>query len=177
MEQFKVIVSEHYELLFKFAMSLTRGESEARALTQETFYVWATTDHSRRDIANIKVWLFATMRRRFSLRRNLSETAEAPEDVAELPAFCPEVVKQLDWEQMLSALAEVDEQDQPAVALFYFGDFSYRDIALILGAAEGAVKYHIARGLGQLREILSGRETYCEEWDLSSTLLMEQAGP
>jgi len=33
--------AEHYEALFKFAMSLTRAESDAEELTQQTFYVWA----------------------------------------------------------------------------------------------------------------------------------------
>jgi hypothetical protein len=37
-----MIVREHYEPLFRFAMTLTRVESDARDLTQQTFYVWAT---------------------------------------------------------------------------------------------------------------------------------------
>ena len=49
-EQFETIVSEHYEPLFRFAMSLTHAESDARDLTQQTFYVWAAKGHQLRDI-------------------------------------------------------------------------------------------------------------------------------
>jgi len=38
-DQFEAIVSEHYQPLFRFAMSLTRAESDAQDLTQQTFYV------------------------------------------------------------------------------------------------------------------------------------------
>ena len=41
-DQFEAIVSEHYEPLYRFAMSLTGAESDARDLTQHTFYIWAT---------------------------------------------------------------------------------------------------------------------------------------
>ena len=55
---------------------------------------------------------------------------------------------------MLSALAKVDEVYQAAVALFYLEDCSYKDIAAILEVPIGTVKSRIARGIGQLREIL-----------------------
>jgi DNA-directed RNA polymerase specialized sigma subunit, sigma24 homolog len=49
-DPFETIVGEHYEPLFRFALSLTRMESDARDLTQQTFYVWATKGHQLRDI-------------------------------------------------------------------------------------------------------------------------------
>src|SRR5437867_4227654 len=64
-EQFEAIVCEHYEPLFRFAISLTREESDARDLTQQTFYVWATKGHQLRDISKVKTWLFTTLHRTF----------------------------------------------------------------------------------------------------------------
>ena len=55
---------------------------------------------------------------------------------------------------MLSALARVDEVYRAPVALFYLDDCSYKDIAAILAVPVGTVKSRIARGIGQLREIL-----------------------
>src|SRR5262245_34364593 len=50
---FEAIVNEHYAPLFRFAMSLTRSESDACDLTQQTFYVWAKKGHQLRDISKV----------------------------------------------------------------------------------------------------------------------------
>src|SRR5688572_15564417 len=64
-DPFEAIVTEHYEPLYRFALSLTRAESDACDLTQQTFYVWATKGHQLRDRAKIKTWLFTTLYRSF----------------------------------------------------------------------------------------------------------------
>jgi len=156
-DQFEAIVSDHYEPLFRFALSLTRVESDARDLTQQTFYVWATKGHQLRDISKVKTWLFTTMHRTFLLscrsrskysHHNLEEVRE------ELPAFDPEFANQLDVSQVLAALGSMDEVYRGAVSLFYLEDCPYKDIAAILEVPVGTVKSRIARGIAQLREIL-----------------------
>lgn len=63
----------------------------------------------------------------------------------------------MDSPQVLPALAKVDETYQAAVTLYYLEDYSYKDIAFMLGVPVGTVKSRIARGIAQLREIvLSG---------------------
>ena len=156
-DQFEVIVSEHYEALFRFAMSLTRAESDASDLTQQTFYVWATKGHQVRDISKVKTWLFTTLYRIFlqAQRRHNRFPHHALEEVAEqLPALSVEHGKQADCSEVLRALAKLDELYQPSVALFYLEDYSYKDIAAILGIPLGTVKSRIARGIAHLREIL-----------------------
>jgi RNA polymerase sigma-70 factor (ECF subfamily) len=156
-DQFEMIVGEHYEPLFRFAMSLTRSESDARDLTQQTFYVWATKGHQLREISKVKTWLFTTLHRAFleAQRRQSRFSHHDWEGVAEeLPAISPAQADQVDSSQMLSALAGVDEVYQAAVALFYLDDCSYKEIAAILDVPIGTVKSRIARGIAQLREIL-----------------------
>jgi RNA polymerase sigma-70 factor (ECF subfamily) len=156
-DQFEAIVSDHYEPLYKFAMSLTRSESDARDLTQHAFYVWATKGHQLRDISKVKTWLFTTLHRAFleARRRQIRFPQHHLEEVSEqLPALCPEPASQSDWFNVLSALAKVDEVYQAAVALCYLEDYSYKDIAGILDVPVGTVKSRIFRGITQLREIL-----------------------
>ena len=152
-----MVVGDHYEPLFRFAMSLTRAESDAWDLTQQTFYVWATKGHQLRDLSKAKTWLFTTLHRAFleARRRQIRFPHEDLEEVSEqLPALSPELADQVDSSQVLSALARVDEVYQAAVALFYLDDCSYREIAEILAVPVGTVKSRIARGIMQLREIL-----------------------
>jgi RNA polymerase sigma-70 factor (ECF subfamily) len=191
-DQFETIVSEHYEPLFRFAMSLTRCESDARDLTQHTFYVWATKGHQLRDISKVKTWLFTTLHRAFlETRRRKSKFShdELEEVLDKLPVLSTEAAIQADCSQVLPALARVDEVYRAAVALFYLENYSYPDIAAILDVPIGTVKSRIARGIGQLKEILlaegchdSSRIKHAvpfiaagirEEWDFSSTRLQE----
>ena len=44
---FESLVASYYEPLYQFAYSLARDEADACDLTQETFCIWATTDHDR----------------------------------------------------------------------------------------------------------------------------------
>ena len=156
-DQFEAIVCEHYELLYRFAMSLARVEADARDLTQQTFYVWATKGHQLRDPSKVKTWLFTTLHRAFlETRRRQSRFIhdELESVLDQLPVVSPEFANQADSSQVLPALARVDEVYQAAVALFYLEDCPYQDIAVILEVPIGTVKSRIARGIAQLREIL-----------------------
>jgi len=156
-DRFESIVDDHYEPLYRFAMSLTRSESDAGDLTQHTFYVWATKGHQLRDISKVKTWLFTILHRTFlegRRRQTRFSHCELSESENELIEAAPEIVSELDHFQMLGALAQVDEGYRAAVALFYLEDSSYKDIAEILQIPIGTVKSRISRGLGQLREIL-----------------------
>jgi len=157
-EHFEAMVSDHYESLFRFALSLTRTESDALDLTQQTFCVWAEKGHQLRDKTKARTWLFTTLHRAFlNTRRRQTRFPHHSFDevLTELPALIAEPVDQADCSAVLPALAKIDEVYQAAVALFYLEDCSYKDIASILDVPVGTVKSRIARGIVQLREILS----------------------
>jgi RNA polymerase sigma factor (sigma-70 family) len=157
-EQFEAIVTDYYEPLFRFAMSLTRTESDARDLTQQTFYVWAEKGHQLRDPSKAKSWLFTTLHRAFLGLRQRStrfphhELDEVAMD--ELPVSWSEAADAADSGQVLVALQKVDSVYQAAVALFYLKECSYQEISQILEVPMGTVKSRIARGVAQLRDIL-----------------------
>jgi len=58
---FEKLVDDYHVLLYRFALGLTRKESDAEDLTQQTFYVWALKGHQLRDPAKIKTWLFTSL--------------------------------------------------------------------------------------------------------------------
>ncbi len=150
-------MSDHYEALYRFALSLTRAEADARDLTQHTFYIWATKGHQLLDRSKVKTWLYTTLHRAFlqGRRRNTRFSHQDLDEVAEqLPAVSPVLADRVDSLQVLHALARVDEVYRAAVALFYLEDCAYKDIAVILDVPVGTVKSRIARGIAQLREVL-----------------------
>jgi RNA polymerase sigma-70 factor (ECF subfamily) len=168
---FEAIVSEHYDVLYRFALTLTRVESDACDLTQHTFYVWAMKGQQMRDPAKAKSWLFTTLYRAFlAVRRKqdrFPHLALTADDAEAMPAESPDPARQADAGQVLPALAKVDEIFQSALALYYLDDCSYKEIAAILNVPVGTVKSRIARGIIQLREILNGDQSCADslKWD------------
>ncbi len=155
---FQVLVEQHYETLYQFAMSLSHSEADAWDLTQQTFYTWATKGDQLRDTSKVKTWLFTTLHRAFLQTRRRQARfphCEIAEAEADLPQLSPVEVYQLDSAQALEALARVDEIYQAPLALYYLEDFPYKEIAEILRVPVGTVKSRIARGLQQLRRLLA----------------------
>src|SRR5437867_1948542 len=121
-DDFELIVSRHYEPLYRFALSLTRTVADACDLTQQTFYLWASKGHQLRDRSKAKSWLFTTLHREFlNLRRRAMrfphvELSDANE---ELPVVALEMVHTLDAARLLEFLGQIQEQYRVALRLFY----------------------------------------------------------
>jgi len=155
---FESLVGRFYSPLYQFAFSLTRTEADACDLTQQTFAIWASKGHQLRDASKVKTWLFTTLHREFldSKRRQTRfphldlETTEP-----ELPFISPSAISSLDVAQIMDALSRVDDVFQAPVALFYLQDYSYNEIAEVLGVPLGTVKSRLARGIAQLQQLLA----------------------
>src|ERR1043165_1344546 len=107
---FDSLVNLHYASLYRFAMSLTRKESDASDLTQQTFYIWAAKGHQLQDVTKVKAWLFTTLHREFMAterRKSHFPHYELDEVNAELPNLDPELVLRLDARSVVGFLAQV----------------------------------------------------------------------
>lgn len=155
---FERLVEEHHAPLYRFAMSLSRDESEAADLVQETFYIWAVKGHQLTDPSRAKSWLFTTLHREFlGKRRRLVRFPhhELSEVETELPDVPPAPPERLDWGVLAECLAKIDPAFHAPVALFYLEDYSYNEIAAILEVPLGTVKSRISRGIGQLQQLFA----------------------
>ena len=154
---FEKIVDAHYEPLYRFALSLARTEHAAADLTQQTFFLWASRGHQLRDAAKVKSWLFTTLYREFlSLhRRDLRfPQADLDGETAELPAEPCSIADSIDGAAVVAALQQVDEVYRAPLTLFYLEEFSYREIADVLGIPAGTVMSRLSRGKAMLRKLL-----------------------
>jgi RNA polymerase sigma-70 factor (ECF subfamily) len=154
-DDFEQIVSQYYEPLYRFALSLTRTEADASDLTQQTFYIWATKGHQLRDRGKVKSWLFTILHRQFLSIRKRSihfpqiELCEANE---ELPVVSPEAINRLEAARVLELLGQLQEPYRAAISLFYMEDYSYKEIADILQIPLGTVRSRISRGIALLQQ-------------------------
>ena len=160
---FEQLVGAHYAPLFRFALSLTQREAEAWDLVQQTFLLWAKKSHQLRDVTKAKSWLFTTLHREFlGTRRRENrfsqlDTDDGEVELRETTAIPP---SQLDAATVLNGLAQVDEVFRSPLALFYFDDLAYHEIAEVLQIPIGTVMSRLARGKTRLRRLLeSERES------------------
>jgi RNA polymerase sigma factor (sigma-70 family) len=159
---FNNLVTEHYQSLYRFALSLSRKESDACDLTQQTFYVWAAKGHQLQDGTKAKTWLFTTLYRQFlegQRRQTRFPHYELEEVTDELPQLSPELVDHLDAVTAVDLLDQIEPVYRAPVALFYLEEHSYKEIAEILEVPIGTVKSRIARGIGRLQSLLTSRAT------------------
>jgi RNA polymerase sigma-70 factor (ECF subfamily) len=154
-DSFEEVVSQYYESLYKFAMSLTGAEADACDLTQQTFYVWATKGQQLRDRGKIKSWLFTTLYREFLRgRRKTVRFQQVEISEEQLPVVTPTMVNELDAATVVKLLAQLTEPYRAAVSLFYLEEHSYKEIADILEVPIGTVRSRLSRGLEQLQELI-----------------------
>jgi RNA polymerase sigma-70 factor (ECF subfamily) len=155
---FEKLVEEFYMPLYRFALSLSRNESDAFDLTQQTFYAWAAKGHQLRDASKVKTWLFTTLYREFLQKKRRDDRfVETDEETvfAEPLQISPSIVNEIDAAIVQKALHQLDERYRAPVTLFYMEQHSYREIADILSLPIGTVMSRISRGKAELRRRLS----------------------
>jgi RNA polymerase sigma-70 factor (ECF subfamily) len=158
---FEEIVARYYPMLYRFALSLTRNESDACDLTQETFSIWAKKGHLLRDTTKVKSWLFTTLYREFisGLRRETRwPKREISEVEDELPVMAPEAPDAIEAAEVMKALQALDETFRAPLTLFYLQEQSYEEIAQILDVPVGTVMSRLSRGKQKLQQALARRE-------------------
>ncbi|MEO7725146.1 MAG: RNA polymerase sigma factor [Chthoniobacterales bacterium] len=155
---FGKLVEDYYQPLYRFALSLSRKESDASDLTQQTFFLWAAKGHQLRDATKVKSWLFTSLYREFLGRKRqqdrLVDIEDNPEAI-EAQAVPASVVEQLDGDIAQDALFALEEIYRAPLTLFYLQQISYKEIAETLEIPIGTVMSRISRGKAQLRKALA----------------------
>jgi RNA polymerase sigma factor (sigma-70 family) len=155
---FERLVEEYYMPLYRFALSLSRKESDAADLTQQTFFLWASKGHQLRDGSKVKTWLFTSLYREFLGRKRQQDRFVDTESTAAVigaQAIPASVVNQLDGDIVHRALLDLDEVYRAPLTLFYLQQHSYKEIAEMLEIPIGTVMSRISRGKEQLRQVLA----------------------
>jgi RNA polymerase sigma-70 factor (ECF subfamily) len=149
------LVDDYYAPLYRYAYRLTGSAADADDLTQEAFCKAQTHLGQLRDAARARPWLFSILRNAYlhRARADRQQRRVALEDAAEVPEppAGDDALPDIDPERLQQALAELPEGFRSPVILFYFEDFSYRDIAEQMDLPIGTVMSRLARAKAHLR--------------------------
>jgi len=149
----KQLVDQYYGPLYRFAYRLAGSVNEAEDLTQEAFCKAQQNLSQLRDGAKAKAWLFRILRNVYlhKVRAQNSHPVTSLEQLNEVADRRSESPTEVDSEQLQKALNEMPEGFRTPIVLYYFEDFSYRDIADQMELPIGTVMSRLARAKGFLR--------------------------
>jgi len=146
----------HLRQLYATAYRLTRNAADAEDLVQETYLRAFRAFEAYTPGTNIRAWLFTILyRARTDSFRKAGRSPRTVEIVNDGPAVAPpQDALARGQEDIARALAGLPEAFRAAVLLRDVQDFSYDEIARILGIPIGTVMSRIHRGRALLRDAL-----------------------
>jgi RNA polymerase sigma-70 factor, ECF subfamily len=150
------LVAAFYEPLYRYAFRLSGSPQEAEDLTQEAFCQAQNKLGQLRDESRAKAWLFSILRNAYlhRVRASKQEHRVPFDSLGEIPDRPSEPLVDVDPIQLQKALGELPEAFRTPVILYYFEEFSYREIAEQMEVPLGTVMSRLARAKSFLRQRL-----------------------
>lgn len=158
------LVEQHYVLIYRYLYRLSGSAEDAEDLTQQTFLTAQTKLHQLRDSSRTRGWLCTIARNAYlKSRRSGGGTAVVSLDDVGDPADAPPTESVIDKEELQNTLNELPEEFRTPLILFYFDEFTYKEIADQLEVPIGTVMSRLARAKSYLRRRLSAQKTAAVE--------------
>jgi RNA polymerase sigma-70 factor (ECF subfamily) len=142
-------------------LKVVRDPSQAEEVAQEVFVeLWRLAARFDGTKGSARSWA-ATLAHRRAIDRVRSEQSSRDREAREVArapldhdVVVAEVESSLDQARVRRALARLSAIQREAVELAYFGGHTYKEVAVVLGVAEGTVKSRIRDGMIRLRDEL-----------------------
>jgi RNA polymerase sigma-70 factor (ECF subfamily) len=159
-EIFEMEAMRHLDDLFRTAKRLTRSETDAEDLVQETFMqAWKSFDHYEVG-TNCRAWLYKILFNKFDhYRRKKYTQAKYIQEADDLTflsaAYCAPLPEHLTDTEVITALGRLPDHYRSVVLLADVQEFDYKEVAVILDIPIGTVMSRLNRGRAQLKKSLS----------------------
>ncbi len=148
-------------LIHGIVLRVVRNPAQSEEVTQEVFLeIWRLAPRFDASKGSVKSWMAAIAHRRAVDRVRSEQSARDREDrefslaVEDDDPMVEVLENRLASERVQRALEALTETQRAAIELAYFGGHTYREVAVLLGIAEGTAKTRIRDGLIRLRDHL-----------------------
>jgi RNA polymerase sigma-70 factor (ECF subfamily) len=158
MQEFEAMAMPYMNALYRAAGRRLGNQTEAEDVVQETYLQAWMSFHRFEAGTNFRAWMFKIMAN--TILRHYSKTwrlvTGEDEAMFNLLPYEPPVAQELRDETVLAALNDVLEQFRTVILLADVQEFSYQEVAAVLGIPVGTVMSRLNRGRKRLRPALSG---------------------
>jgi RNA polymerase sigma-70 factor, ECF subfamily len=140
--------------------AVVRDPAQSEEVTQEVLLdVWRSASRFNPELGSAGSWVMTLAHRRAVDRvRSEQKAAERELRVTSAAIAYDEVTEaveaRLDRERVRRCLGSLTELQRESVTLAYYGGYTYREVAELLGVAVGTVKTRMRDGLIRLRDCL-----------------------
>src|SRR5215831_16958117 len=146
--------------VFGVVRSVVRDSSQAEEVSQEVLLeVWRCAPRFQPGRGSAMAWVTTIAHRRAvdrvrSERRSAERQQRAASHQVAYDEVAERVEARLDQERVRHCLGSLTKLQRESVTLAYYGGYTFREIAGLLGVAEGTVKTRMRDGLIRLRDCL-----------------------
>lgn len=147
----EILMKKYKDNLFAVAFNICKNPADADDVVQDTFITYHTLNKQFDSEQHIKAWLIRVgINKSKNMVNSFWHRKSMPlEDYIETLTFeTPEA------EILFEQVIKLPEKYRIVIHLFYYEDYSIREIATILKVSEGNVKVRLTRGRRLLKETL-----------------------
>jgi RNA polymerase sigma-70 factor (ECF subfamily) len=156
---FHELVLRHKDRLYTLAVRLLGDHGEAEDITQDTFLRVYERIGEFRGEARFTTWLYRICYNlclnRLQRKRNDSREETLLEELPDLEERVPDQLITKERQEVVKrALSRLTPEFREVIALYYTGQLSYDEVAMLLELPIGTVRSRLHRGRAELKDIL-----------------------
>lgn len=154
-ERLEQIFRDYYQLIYRVAFSQVKNHADAEDITQEVFLKIIRHDMRYQSMEHEQAWIVRVTVNlcRDLLKSKWHRTSVSMEHVSEAQrGSCKNFTEIQD--DMMWAVLQLPEKYRNCLYLFYYEDYSIKEIAQSLEMPENTVKTNLKRGRQALKEFL-----------------------
>lgn len=147
------LVSQYHRGMYQYAFRLAGSATDAEDLVQEAFLIAQQKLGQLRSRKAARSWLFTILRNCFIRNRKRLRPVSAGSIELNIDNVPEETARdeEIDGERLQKALDRLPPKHRTMLAMFYFEDIPYREIAQQLDMPIGTVMSRLARAKSRLR--------------------------
>ncbi len=169
---FEALLAPVLDAAYGTALRFTRNPADAEDLVQEAALLAFRGFHTFQAGSSFRAWFFRVLTNCYFSRYRKQKrqgTELALDDTPELYLYCQtaalglharsedpaaEVMSRLETEHVEAAIAALPEEHRVVASLYFMQDFSYQEIAEMVGVPVGTIRSRLHRGRRMLQQAL-----------------------
>ena len=152
-KQYREIVEKYSDMIYRIAYQRVLNQYDAEDIVQEVFVKLLCNKNYFRDGEHVKAWLIrVTVNLCVNYKKKLARQKTISASQLEIPFTEPE-------REILEELYLLSDEDRIILYLYYYEEYSIREISKLNGRKESTIQSRLAAARQKLKKILEKGES------------------